>query len=355
MTILGRLSKPGERDEFTIKAPPGSKHEVRVEAWGLGSALDGQLRVLGKDGRLLGEIRRRQGASPPSRGGGGGPRARARCRRTRHSISTMPAGQDEVRIVVKDLMDRGGVGFTYRLIVQPAEAAFQLTLDDDQVAIPRGGTALIPVTITRGGYAGPIDLDIRGLAGGQRRDRDPRHRARRSDPRAWSASKPTPASRFDARDDPGRGQGIERPGRRGVADDRLRPADDLDARLRHDRDDPRLLRGRFVSLTAAVTRPGPIVLNPGAAKLVVPPGRHGRGPGPRSCGTAAATAKYQLVAPSPPTGLSVAASEMGESTASAAVKVTAAADAPLGPLTLGLVAHAPAGLQGRRSRRRRAS
>ena len=38
VTILGRLSKPGERDEFTIMAPPGSKHEIRVESWGLGSA-----------------------------------------------------------------------------------------------------------------------------------------------------------------------------------------------------------------------------------------------------------------------------------------------------------------------------
>ena len=55
LTILGRLSKSSERDEFTIKAPPGSKHEVRVEAWGLGSALDGQLRIFARDGRLLGE------------------------------------------------------------------------------------------------------------------------------------------------------------------------------------------------------------------------------------------------------------------------------------------------------------
>ena len=67
VTILGRLSKAGERDEFTITAPPGSKHEVRVEAWGLGSALDGQLRVFDKDGRLLGESRRRQGHRRASR------------------------------------------------------------------------------------------------------------------------------------------------------------------------------------------------------------------------------------------------------------------------------------------------
>ena len=133
--LLGRLSKPGERDEFTIKAPPGSKYEVRIEAWGLGSALDGQLRILDKGGRLLGE----------SDDGKGRPRRRAGGLRVRGPVTTdpaydltMPPRQDEVRIVVKDLMDRGGVGFPYRLIVEPAEAAFQLTLDDDQVAIPRG-------------------------------------------------------------------------------------------------------------------------------------------------------------------------------------------------------------------------
>jgi hypothetical protein len=96
----------------------------------------------------------------------------------------------------------------------------------------------------------------------------------------------------------------------------------------------------FIGVTAAVTRPGPIVLNPGAAKLVVPQG-----------GTVEAAlqivwqgdekAKYQLDAFSPPTGLSVAATEVGEGSTRATVKVKAAADAPLGPLTLGLVAHPP--------------
>ena len=78
----------------------------------------------------------------------------------------MPGGQDEVKLVVKDLMDRGGLGFTYRLVVKPVETAFQLTLGDEEVAIPRGGTALVPVTVTRGGYNGPIVLDVLGIPAG---------------------------------------------------------------------------------------------------------------------------------------------------------------------------------------------
>ena len=50
--------------------------------------------------------------------------------------------------------------------------------------------------------------------------------------------------------------------------------------------------------------------------------------------------KYKLAALSPPTGLSVAESEIGEAGTSATVKVTAAADAPLGPVMVGLVAQA---------------
>ncbi len=99
----------------------------------------------------------------------------------------------------------------------------------------------------------------------------------------------------------------------------------------------------FVSLTAAVTRPGPIALNAGEVKLVVPQGGTVEVP-VQIVWDGAATAKYQIVAFAPPTGLSVTSSEVGESNTSAAVRVTAAADTPLGPLTLGLLA-TPAGLK----------
>ena len=187
VTILGRLSKAGERDEFTITAPPGSKHKVRVEAWGLGSALDGQ-RVFGKDGRSLGESG--DAGATGRRTGGGGGRAQGPVSTDPKFDLTMPEGQDQVRLVVKDLVDRGGVGFTYRVVVKPVETAFQLALNDEQVAIPRGGLALVPVTVTRAGYNGPIALDVLGIPSGggvtvQAGTVPPARRA------AWSASRPT--------------------------------------------------------------------------------------------------------------------------------------------------------------------
>ena len=237
-TILGRLSKAGESDEFTIKAPPGSKHEVRVEAWGLGSALDGQLRIFGKGGQLLGENDDGRAAGRRRPGGGGG--------RNQGPVSTdpvfdltMPEGQSEVKVVVKDLMDRGGVGFIYRLIVTPVGASFQLSPNEDHVAIPRGGTALVSVVATRAGYNGPIALDVRGvpenggvtvLAG--------------TIPAGQTGGvvglKAALESTFGTRDVQVVGKRRGWPGRRGVQDDRFRTTDDLDTRLRHGRDDPQL-------------------------------------------------------------------------------------------------------------------
>jgi hypothetical protein len=100
---------------------------------------------------------------------------------------------------------------------------------------------------------------------------------------------------------------------------------------------------RFVSVTAAVTPPSPIALDAGLAKLAIPQGGTVEVP-VHIVRDGAATAKYQIVALAPPTGLSVTSVAVDESTASAAVTVTAAADAPLGPIALGLVA-TPVGLK----------
>jgi hypothetical protein len=297
------------------------------------------LRILDKGGRLLGESD--DGKGRPRQRAGGGARARGPVSTDPAYDLTMPPGQDEVRIVVKDLMDRGGVGFPYRLIVEPAEAAFQLTLNDDQVALPRGGTALIRVNIARGGYAGPIDLDIRGLApgGGVTAIAGviPAGQAL-----GLVGLKADAASRFDTQDIQVVGKGSS--GQAVVAARTIVfaqqtssvPGFGMTGTI------PGYWRP-FVSLTAAVTRPGPIALYAGEAKLVVPQGGTVEVP-VHIVRDGAVTANYQIVALAPPTGLSVTRSEVGESTTSAAVRVTAAADAPLGPLTLGLVA-TPAGLK----------
>jgi len=350
VTIQGRLSKAGERDEFTITAPPGSKHEVRVEAWGLGSALDGQLRVFGKDGRPLGETDDGKGAARRRGGGGGGGRAQGPSSTDPAFDLTMPAGQSEVTLMVKDLVDRGGVGFTYRVVVTPVETTFQLAFTDEQVAVPRGGIALIPVTVTRAGYNGPIALEVVGL---------PARGGVTFLPAAVPAGQTSGVVGLEAAADSslqarevqvvGKGdhgltvaasktivfaeQTISSPGfgMSGTIPSYARP---------------------FVSLTSAVIRPGPIVLNHAASNVVVPQGS--------TVDVALQVIRrveekktYRLAALSPPIGLNVAESVIGETDSITSVRITAAADAPLGLLMVGLVAQSPA--QGGAGRRREAA
>jgi hypothetical protein len=337
VTILGRLSRVGERDEFTITAPPESKHEIRVEAWGLGSALDGQLRVFDKEGRALGESD--DGRLPAGRrAGGGGGRVQGPVSTDPTFDLTMPVGQSEVKLVVNDLADRGGVGFTYRVVVTPVETGFQLALDDDNVAIPRGGTALIPVTVTRAGYNGPIALDVLGVPA-----EDGVTVLPGTVPAGQTSGvvglKAAAGSTFEAREVQVVGKGME--GQTVAASRTIvfaqqtisTPGFGMAGTI------PSYTRP-LVSLASAVIKPGPILLNPEASKLVVPQGSAVEVP-IQVVRTTGADTKYKLVAMSPPTGLSVAELEIGATGTRATVKLTAAADAPVGPLVVGLVAQAP--------------
>ena len=49
----GRIDPAGENDRFAIAATPGQRMRIRVEAAEFGSALDGVLQVLGKNGAVI--------------------------------------------------------------------------------------------------------------------------------------------------------------------------------------------------------------------------------------------------------------------------------------------------------------
>jgi hypothetical protein len=341
ITILGRLSKRGERDEFTITAPSGSKHEVRVQAWGLGSSLDGHLLVFDKNGRLLGEsddgrstVRRRTG--------GGGGRAQGPVSTDPTFDLTMPTGQSEVKLVVDDLVARGGVGFTYRVVVKPVATAFELALDDDQVAIPRGGTAVIPVTAMRTGYSGPIALDIVGI---------PPDCGLTVVPGVVPAAgtsgvvalRAAADSKFEAREVQVLGKGDD--GRTVAASSTIvfaqqtisTPGFGMAGTI------PSYARP-IVSLAAALAIPGKIMLNQKESKALVPQGSTVDVP-LEVVRTTKEKTKYKLSALSPPTGLKTLESDLGDTETKAMFKVTAAPDAPLGVFMVALVAQpaAPGG------------
>jgi hypothetical protein len=73
---------------------------------------------------------------------------------------TVPAGVTEIRLALRDLRGDGGSGYPYRITVEPIASGFHLTLAEDQINIPLGGTAAVGVEVTREGYDGPIQLNV---------------------------------------------------------------------------------------------------------------------------------------------------------------------------------------------------
>ena len=141
----GRIEPKGDEDRFVVGVTPGQKLRIEVDAAELGSALDGVLQVRGPTARSW-----PRPTTPPSPTQS---KAKAAAKKAAPINSpdpsldfTVPAGMTEITLTLRDLRGEGGAGFPYRLTVEPvAAAAFQVAPIDDQVNIPRGGTAAVAV------------------------------------------------------------------------------------------------------------------------------------------------------------------------------------------------------------------
>lgn len=148
----GRIDASGQEDVFVLAASPGQKIRARVEAASLGSALDGVLRVLNPAGA---EIAR--GDDTPRTPPGGDPANQYNDPDPSLTFD-VPADATEVTLALSDLAKRGGIGYPYRIIVEPASPSFDLSLHEPQTSVPRGGSAVVGVSVVRNGYDGPIEL-----------------------------------------------------------------------------------------------------------------------------------------------------------------------------------------------------
>src|SRR5262249_26650117 len=80
---------------------------------------------------------------------------------------TVPAGAATLIVGVKDLHNRGGENFVYRLTVASVnQPDFSLVLLEDRQQLPRGGAAIVRVRANRAGYNGPIKLTLVGAPTG---------------------------------------------------------------------------------------------------------------------------------------------------------------------------------------------
>ena len=156
VVLNGRIDPPGEKDQFVIATTPGQRLRIRVEASEFGSALDGLLQVLGKNGSVIAnadDTNIPQPARP-------GQQAQALVTPDPSLELTIPGGTTEITLVIRDLENRGGIGFPYRIVVEPQTPDFSLQANESQLSVPRGGTASMGVTILRKGYSGPITVTL---------------------------------------------------------------------------------------------------------------------------------------------------------------------------------------------------
>ncbi len=152
----GRIDPKGDEDRFTLVVVPGQKLRIDVTAADLGSSIDGTLQILGAKDAVL-------ATADDTTANPAGPKNR----RVPTIVSpdpaldfTVPADTTEITLALRDLQNRGGIGYPYRIRVEPSGSGFELSTADAQVSIPKGGVVAIPVAVIRSGYTGPITLNV---------------------------------------------------------------------------------------------------------------------------------------------------------------------------------------------------
>ncbi len=157
VVLNGRIDPPGDEDRFTLAVTPGQKLRIEVEAAERGSALDGVLKVLGAKGDQLAQA---DDTIAPANPKAANNKAPGIVSPDPTLDFTVPAGVTEISLALRDLESRGGPGFPYRIVVTASGSSFELTLNEAQVSIPKGGSAALGVTVVRKGYTGPIALKV---------------------------------------------------------------------------------------------------------------------------------------------------------------------------------------------------
>jgi hypothetical protein len=151
----GRIDPEGDEDRFSLAVTPGSRLRIKVQAYELGSALDAVLRVEVNSARVIASADDTTIPLPPKNGV-----AQALTFPDPSLEVTVPGGTTELDVVIRDLEHRGGVGFPYRIVVEPLAPDFELQVNEAQVSVPLGGTAAVGVTVKRKGYTGPISVTM---------------------------------------------------------------------------------------------------------------------------------------------------------------------------------------------------
>ena len=157
--IDGRLSAPREEDRYLLPVTPGLTLRFDLVAARAGSPLDGMLAIRKESGEQLAANDDRPTTTDPG------------------LDFKIPDGVEKVVVAIKDLLDRGGPDYVYRLSVAPADRPdFRLELREDRHQVPRRRRA-----VARPRRAGRLQRSHQTDVGGapRRRNGDQRRDSRR--------------------------------------------------------------------------------------------------------------------------------------------------------------------------------
>jgi hypothetical protein len=151
--VNGRIAADADVDYYVFEAKKGDALNIEVIARRRQSRLDSHLRVLNEKGQQLvanDDMRLGKRTSADS------------------AVENWTAPADgRYYVEVRDVHLRGGSAFPYFLRITRSVPSFELYLDTDKTQISPGGNAVLFCRVERrGGFTGPVQLDIQGLPTG---------------------------------------------------------------------------------------------------------------------------------------------------------------------------------------------
>jgi hypothetical protein len=144
--VNGRIEKDGLRDYYRFKLD--KKEHVVLEAWSrrLGTPMDPQITLFNQENKQV-------GSDDDSRG-----------RDSRLERDLQPG---EYTVCIRDIDERGGIAYPYRLFVAPQQPRFKLVATPDAPVLKPGASTDISVNVERtDGFDGDVAVTVTGLPAG---------------------------------------------------------------------------------------------------------------------------------------------------------------------------------------------
>ena len=141
--VNGRFELPADRDVFQFKAHQGQHYTIRGLTRSLGSPADLLLRILNAKGDTLAQV--------DDAGG-----------KNEGLLDFKCPAEGQYFLAVEDLLRAGGPAYAYRVEIKPFDGGFVLSVENETLNVPNGGTGVTKVTAQRRNYQGPIELFVDG-------------------------------------------------------------------------------------------------------------------------------------------------------------------------------------------------